>query len=173
MFAAITWDSVLSSCNGAGAWLVVWSLFIIGLLGTLVPILPGIPLIWCGILVDKLWMGADSVSWTFVLVTGAITVLAQVVDYYLSYWGVKRFGGTWRGGVGGIIGLVVGIFLPPPLFWIIFAPIIGAVAGELLGGSSLREAGKAGAGTIVGGIVAFVLKIFIGIAMIVAFLFMR
>ncbi len=152
---------------------VVWLLFAVGLMGTVAPILPGPPLIWLGILLDKLIIGAESVSWTFVVVTGVVTALTQVVDYYLSYWGVKRFGGSWLGGVGAMIGLFVGLFLPPFPLWIIIGPVAGAIAGELLGGSSFKVAGKASVGTVVGAIIAFILKFFICLAMIVGFCLLR
>lgn len=167
----------LSEIADAGIQMALWTsvllLFLVGLLGTFVPILPGLPLIWLGILLDKVVSGADSVSWAIVAITAAITIVAQALDYLLSYWGVKRFGGTWRGGVGALIGLVAGFFLPPPLLWIIIAPIVGAIAGELVGGSTFKTAGKAGVGTLIGGIFSFVLKIGLGMTMIGLFFMFR
>jgi len=151
-------------------WTAVVSLFVVGLLGTILPILPGLPLIWLGIFIHQLFARPESVGWNVVVATGVIAVLAQVADYALSYWGVKRFGGTWRGGVGAVVGLLVGIFLPPPLLWIIIGPMVGAVAGEMLGGSPMQVAGKAGFGTLVGGLLSFVLKIGLGMGMIGLFI---
>ncbi len=167
------WTNLASYSSDTLEFFTVSALFFVGLLGTLLPVIPGLPLIWLGILVDKVWAWDNSVSWAFVIITGLITLVAQVADYYLSYWGVKRFGGTWRGGLGAMMGLFAGFFIPPQIFWIIVAPVAGAVIGELLGGSTVRAAGKAGVGTIVGGIVAFVLKIALGSAMIAVFVYLR
>lgn len=150
-------------------WTVVIGLFIVGLLGTFAPILPGLPLIWLGILLHQIFADPNSVGWQVVVATGIVTVLAQAADYALSYWGVKRFGGTWRGGVGAIVGLLIGFVIPPPLLWIIIGPIVGAVVGEMLGGSTIHVAGKAGVGTLVGGLLSFVLKIGLGVGMIALF----
>lgn len=141
--------------------IVVAFLFFIGFLGTFLPVIPGIVIVWFAILIDKLWTGDNSVTWNFFWIATALTIFAQVIDWVCTYWGVKRFGGTWRGGLGAIIGLIAGpfVFAPMPLLGLIIGPVIGAIVGELIGGQRLRHAGKAGFGTIIGGLIAFMIKL--------------
>lgn len=87
----------------------------------------------------------------------------------MSWLGAKKFGATWRGGLGAFIGVFVGIFLPPPIFWIFVAPLAGAFLGEWLGGANLRESGKAGLGAFVGALVASMIKFLIVVYMAAAF----
>ena len=68
-------------------------------------------------------------------------------------------GATWKGAVGALVGGVVGIFIPPPLFWIFVGPVVGAVLGEMLGGRGVRDAGRAGWGTFLGSMVALAAKL--------------
>ena len=144
-------------------------IFLIGLVSSLLPVIPGSLIVWGGILVHRLWMGEDSVSWTIVLLTGFVTLIGQLADFVLGLWGARRFGATWKGALGAFIGAFVGFFLPPPLFWLIVGPIIGAVIGELAAGRSFRDGGKAGIGTIVGGIVAFAFKFGLSVCVIAVF----
>jgi uncharacterized protein len=144
-------------------------IFLIGLGGSLLPLIPGSLIVWSGILMHRLWLGEDSVSWMIVLLTGLLTLIGQLADLVLGLWGARRFGASWKGALGALIGACVGFFLPPPLLWLIVGPVIGAVAGELVAGRSLRDGGKAGIGTIVGGILAFALKFGISVCVIAVF----
>lgn len=139
--------------------IVIAFLFIVGFFGSFLPIVPATIVVWLAILIDKLWRVDASVSWNFFWIATALMILAQALDWTCTYWGVKKFGGSWKGGLGAIIGLIIGPFIFTPLFGLIIGPIIGAVLGELLGGKEFRHAGKAGFGTIVGGLLAFVLKL--------------
>jgi hypothetical protein len=146
--------------------------FMIGLAGSLLPVVPGSLIVWLGVIVHRLWMGADaSVAWKVVILTGVLTLLGQLADFVMGVWGARRFGATWKGAVGAFAGAFVGFFIPPPLFWLIVGPIIGAVIGELAAGRTFREGGKAGVGTVVGGIVAFALKFGISVCVIALFFF--
>jgi len=147
-----------------------------GILACLLPILPGNIIIWLGILLHKLWMQEASVSWLVVLITGGLAVLAQVLDFVAGYWGAKRFGASRRGAVGALLGGIIGpLFATPlfgwfagplaPLFGLVVGPIIGALVGELSSGRTSREASRAGAGTVVGGILAFAIKFALGLLM--------
>ena len=144
-------------------------IFLIGLGSSLLPVIPGSLIVWSGILLHRLWMGEDSVSWTIVLLTGFVTLIGQLADFVLGLWGARRFGATWKGALGAFIGAFIGFFLPPPLFWLIVGPIIGAVVGELAAGRSFRDGGKAGIGTILGGILAFAFKFGLSVCVIAVF----
>ena len=147
-------------------------IFMFGLVGSLLPVVPGSFIVWLGVIVHRLWMGADaSVTWKIVILTGILTLFGQIVDFLMGIWGARKFGASWKGAVGALVGAFVGFFVPPPLFWLIVGPIAGAVVGELAAGRTFREGGKAGVGTVVGGIIAFALKFGISMCVIALFFF--
>lgn len=128
-------------------------------MGTFLPLIPGTMIIWLGIFIDKMWMGNQSISWNlFAMLTG-LALLAQLLDWSLTYWGARKFGGSWRGGIGAIAGLIIGPFIFTPFLGIFLGPILGAIIGELLGGRPMRRATKAGLGTVIGGLLAFIFKV--------------
>jgi uncharacterized protein YqgC (DUF456 family) len=145
-------------------------IFMIGLAGSLLPVVPGSLIVWLGVVVHRLWMGPeDSVTWTIVILTGGIMLIGQIADFVMGVWGARKFGASWKGAVGAFVGAFVGFFIPPPLFWLIVGPVAGAIIGELAAGRSFRDGGKAGVGTVVGGIVAFALKFGLSVCVIALF----
>ena len=145
-------------------------IFMVGLAGSLLPVVPGSLIVWLGVVVHRMWMGPeDSVTWKIVIITGIIMLVGQVADFVMGVWGARKFGATWKGALGAFIGAFVGFFVPPPLFWLIVGPVIGAIVGELAAGRSFRDGGKAGIGTVVGGIVAFALKFGLSVCVIALF----
>lgn len=153
------------------AHVVIALIFLVGLVGSLLPAMPGSLVIWIGVLIHKLWMGDFSVSWQIVVLTGVITAFGLIADFVFGYWGAKQFGATWRGAVGAVIGALLGLFIPPPLFWLIFGPIVGAVVGELTAGRDIKAGGKAGIGTLIGGVLAFAVKFGLSLCVIAIFYF--
>lgn len=157
----ITFDMVV--------FLITSCVLLIGLLGSLLPVVPGCVIIWVGIISYKLLIPA-AIPWSFVIITGGLTLAAQILDYLCTYWGAKKFGGSFRGGVGALIGALIGPFvLGPvisPLGGIVVGPVIGAVLGEISAGKTLPASGKAGVGTIVGGLVSFLIKMSIAFFMV-------
>ncbi len=144
-------------------------IFATGLVSSILPVVPGSLIVWLGVIVHKLWMGEDSVTWKIVILTGLITLIGQLADFVMGVWGARRFGATWKGAVGAFLGAFIGFFIPPPLFWLIVGPIVGAVAGELVAGRSFRAGGKAGLGTVVGGVLAFALKFGLSVCVVALF----
>ncbi len=144
-------------------------IFLIGLATSLLPIVPGSLIVWSGVILHKLWMGDASVAWKFVIITGILTLIGQFADFVMGVWGARKFGATWKGMVGALLGGFIGFFLPPPLFWLIVGPVVGAIIGELLAGRSFKAGSKAGFGTVIGGVVAFALKF--GLSLCVVSLF--
>lgn len=163
------WDSI--------PMMITCLFFFIGIISTALPVLPGNVIVWLGILVHILWVPEHSVSWTFFAIATFFMLLAQVLDLAASYYGARIFGSSWRGGVGALAGIFIGIFiLGPiitPILGIILGPIFGAIAGEMLGGAEWKTAQKAGTGTLIGGIVAFLAKIIIAIGTVAAFFFYK
>ncbi len=135
-------------------------LFIIsGIFGGILPVLPGPPLSYVGLILLHL-TERYQFSTNFLIVWGMITVVVYVLDYLIPIWGTKRFGGSKRGVWGSIIGLLVGMFLFPP-FGIIVGPFLGAVLGELSSGKQSREAFRSGLGSFLGFLVGTLLKLIV------------
>lgn len=132
-------------------------LMIVGLAGCLLPVLPGPPLAYGGLLLLQATRYGDF-SLAFFLVLGAFTVLVTALDYLVPAWGTKKFGGSRRGVVGAVIGLVIGIIFFPPL-GIIVGPFVGALVGELTTGQGFAGALRASFGSLAGTLLGTVLKL--------------
>lgn len=135
-------------------------LVIIGLLGTFIPMLPGTPISYVGLLLLLLIPGC-TLTWKFFITWGIIVVILQVLNYFIPIWGVNKFGGTKYGQWGSIIGVIVGLFAGP--LGIILGPFIGAVMGELIGGMDLSSSLRAGFGSFVGTFIGMVLGIIVAV----------
>ncbi|MBC2594061.1 DUF456 domain-containing protein [Ruficoccus amylovorans] len=149
-------------------FLVTALIIFIGVVGSIIPILPGCVIIWSGIVIYKIWVPGD-ISWKVVIITGALAALAQVLDFIAGYWGAKKFGGTTRGAVGAVLGGIIGPFVFSPFIGLVVGPVLGAIIGELTARRTIKESGKAGVGTLVGGIASFIIKIGISFFMTALF----
>jgi len=105
-------------------------LMLIGIAGSILPIVPGTPISWLGLIVLFL---APSLTfdWVFISITGAVAIIIYVLDYIIPAIGTKKFGGSSAGAWGTTIGLIVGILAPIP-FGILIGPFLGALVGELV-----------------------------------------
>ena len=102
---------------------------LLGLIGCVAPVLPGVPLSYLGLLLLH-FTDRVQFSWQFLVVWGVVVVVIQILDYFIPAWGTKKFGGTKYGVWGSTIGLFVGLFMGP--LGIVVGPFIGAVLGELI-----------------------------------------
>jgi len=136
---------------------------IVGILGSFLPVLPGPPLSYLGILLLHLTSKFDF-SWQFFLFWGIVVVLVMVLDYLVPIWGTKKFGGGRRGAWGSALGVLVGVFVLPPWGIIIF-PFFGAVLGELSEGKQLNLAIKAGIGSFIGFLSGIIFKFIVSLAL--------
>jgi len=110
--------------------IVIGSIFIIvGIIGCFLPILPGPPISWLGILLIYFTDNTHLTS-TFLYSWLAIAALVTALDYIIPIWGTKKLGGTKMGVRGSMIGLVIGLFFPP--IGIIVGPFLGALIAELI-----------------------------------------
>lgn len=123
-------------------------LMITGILGSLIPVLPSTPLVFLGALGHFLCFPQASVSPVVLGILGLMALISLGIDFIASVIGAKRLGATWKGILGVVIGGVVGFFFGLP--GVILGPLLGAVLFEMIGGSSLHAAGKAGLGAIIG-----------------------
>ena len=141
---------------------------LVGLIGTFIPMLPGTPISYIGLLLLLLVPGC-TLTWKFFVVWGVIVAIVQVLNYFIPIWGVNRFGGTKYGNWGSVVGVIAGLVFPP--IGIFLGPFLGAVAGELLGGMNLQDSIKAGFGSFVGTFVGMVLGIIV--AVVLAFYYFK
>ena len=141
---------------------IISALFIIlGLLGSLLPILPGPPLSWIGLLLLYL-TNAVPMNLTMIIVTFIIAVAIFLLDYIIPAVGTKTFGGSKAGMIGTSIGLIVGLLSPIP-GGIVIGPFLGAFIGELLNKNDSKSAFKAAIGSFVGFLASIVAIIYFGI----------
>jgi len=141
-------------------------LMILGIAGCLLPVLPGPPLSYLGLLAIHLTSKIDFSS-KFLISWGIIVILVSILDYVIPIWGTKFFGGSKYGVWGSMVGLLAGLFIPP--IGIIVGPFIGAVAGEMLAGNK-QNAIKAGFGSFIGFIAGTVVKMLVSLIMLYYFI---
>lgn len=149
-------------------WLLVSLLVLAGLAGTVLPALPGVPLVFAGLLLGAWLVDFSSTGWATIGIFAVLTILAQVVDFLASAFGARYAGAGVRAFWGATIGAVVGIFFG--LVGIILGPFLGAVIGELSGGNTWRASGKAGVGAWLGMVFATAFKLSISFLMVGVFL---
>lgn len=150
-------------------WTLTLVLMLAGLVGTVVPLLPGTTIIFAAAVLHHFMMGeAHSVGWWTLGGLLALTVLSYILDLVSGSLGAKKFGATRWGAIGGIIGTIIGLFFG--LIGIFVGPLVGVLAGELIGGKGLLPAGKSTWGTFLGTTAGMVAKLMIAAAMIGWFL---
>ncbi len=142
--------------------------FTVGVIGTVLPALPGAPMIWLGMLIYGFFVKFNNLPWTFFLGQGLAVLLIFLIDYLAGIWGVKRYGGSKTAVWGSILGGLLGVLLMGP-FGLIFGPFIGAVVGELYKKSPIERAFQVGMGTLIGFLGGTVLKLGVEAIMIVWF----
>ena len=132
---------------------------IIGIIGSVVPILPGATISFVGVICAYMTEGS-TISQTTLWVWGIITLIICIIDYILPGYFSKVFGGSKAGITGATIGVFVGLFMGP--IGIILGPFLGAVAGERFNQNrSLGEAIKVGFGSLISFIVGTGLKLIV------------
>ena len=131
---------------------------LVGLLGSVLPILPGAPLSYVGILLLHFTERAEFTT-KFLVFWLVIVVLIQVLDYIIPAWGTKKFGGSKKGIWGSMIGVVVGLFFGP--WGVVLGPFFGAVLGELIDGKQTAAAIRAGFGSFLGFLIGTLSKIIV------------
>ncbi|RKO67069.1 DUF456 domain-containing protein [Desulfofundulus salinus] len=142
--------------------------FAAGLAGTVVPALPGAPLIWLGMLVYGLATGFSTLEWGFYLGQALAVALVLALDYLAGAWAVRRYGGSGYAIWGSVAGIILGLILFGAM-GMVFGPLVGAVIGELLARKPLTQAILAGWGSLVGLAGGTAIKLVLEIGMIIWF----
>ncbi len=149
-------------------WLFAIVLFAVGLIGTVVPILPGTTIILAGAVIHRMMLGPEkSISWLTIGVLVLLTLATYALDFLGSYFGAKYFGATKWGTFGAIVGALIGLFFG--IIGLFVGPVIGAITGEFVAGKRMIAAGKAGWGSLLGNLAGMIGKLVIALAMITIF----
>ena len=153
-----------------GFGLIILVMFI-GMIGNLIPGIPGTSLIFTAGLIHQLYFGDNGgIGWFWILALVILMAASFLIDYIATLLGAKTLGATWRGMLGALIGLILGIIMFPP-FGLILGPFVGAIVFEWAFGREVREASKAGVGAVAGVILGMVGSAICGMAMLGIFLF--
>ena len=131
-------------------------LMLVGILGSVLPVLPGVPISWLGLLMIYL-VPSVPFDWVFLSITFVLAALLYLLDYIIPAIGTKRFGGSRYGMIGATLGLLLGLFFPP--FGFIIGPFIGAFLGELLNTKTRQNALRAAFGSFVGFLASIFMKL--------------
>jgi uncharacterized protein YqgC (DUF456 family) len=149
-------------------WIAAVLLIIVGVAGTILPALPGIPLIFGGVLLAA-WIDDFQRIGTWTLVVLAVlAVFGVAVDYVAAALSAQRVGASRQGIIGAALGTLAGIFTG--LWGLVFMPLVGAAIGEFLAHRDALRAGKVGAATWFGLLVGTAVKIAVAFTMIGVFL---
>lgn len=131
-------------------------LILTGLLGSFLPVLPGPPISYIGLILLQL-TSTPPFSIQFMVVWALIVIAIMILDNVVPAWGARKYGGSPYGVWGSILGLIAGIFFPP--LGIIIGPIVGAFAGEMVGGKTSNQALRAAWGSFVGFLAGTLMKV--------------
>jgi uncharacterized protein YqgC (DUF456 family) len=150
-------------------WVLAVALIVVGVVGTVLPALPGAILVFAGVLLGAWIDDFTRISGWTVGVLGALTVIAWVIDYVAAAAGAKKAGASRQAIIGAAIGTIAGVFTG--LLGLIFMPLVGAAIGEFLAQRDALRAGRVGVATWLGmlaGTVAKVAIVFLMVGIFVA-----
>jgi len=149
-------------------WVIAVLLIVVGVAGTVLPALPGVPLIFGGVLLAA-WIGDfQRISVFTVVVLAILAVLGVVIDYVAAALSAKRAGASKEGIIGAAIGTLAGIVTG--LWGLLFMPLVGAAVGEFIAHKDALRAGKVGAATWFGLLVGTAIKLAIAFTMVGVFI---
>ena len=138
-------------------WIILGiSLVLVGIAGSVLPLLPGPPLAFIGLLLQQL-RPEPPFTTKFILIWAGIVLITAVLDYLIPIWGTKRFGGTKYGVWGCTLGFLAAFWLGP--LGIIIGPFAGAFIGEMMAGQDSRRSFRAAMGSFVGFLLGSFLKL--------------
>ena len=150
-------------------WILAGLIVVGGLAGTIIPALPGVPMVFAGLLLAA-WAGDFiAVGWTTIGILGVLTALAWLIDFLAAALGAKRLGASQRAFWGAAFGAIVGMFFGIP--GIVLGPFVGAVVAEISAGRTVHQASRAGYGAWIGVVLGTAAKLAIAFLMVGIFIF--
>lgn len=148
-------------------WIVAAILVAAGAAGTVLPALPGAPLVFAGLFLAAWIDGFARIGWPTLLLLGLLTAAALLVDLVSTWFGAKKVGASRQAMVGAALGTLAGLFFGLP--GLLIGPFLGAVAGELYARRDWRQAGKAGLGAWLGFLLGALAKLTLVFTMLAVF----
>jgi uncharacterized protein len=148
-------------------WVAAVALIAIGVAGTILPAIPGVTLVFLGMLLGAWIDDFARIPVWLVVIFALLTAVAWAVDYFAAAAGARRAGASKLAVVGAMVGTVAGIFTG--LIGLLFMPLVGAAVGEFIAQRDLRRAGTVGVATWLGLLVGTAIKVAIVFAMIGVF----
>lgn len=145
-------------------WILAVLLVLIGLAGTVLPALPGAPLVFAGLLIAAWIDHFQKVGWITLTVLFILVLLTFAIEVAAAGLGAKRVGASKLAVFGAAVGTIAGLFLGIP--GLLFGPFVGAALGEYLARRDLRQAGRVGIGTWIGLILGTAGKLAVIFAMV-------
>ncbi len=149
-------------------WILAVVMVIVGLVGVVLPALPGHLLIFAGLLLGAWADGFTRVGVPTLVAIGALGLASYVIDFVAAMLGARRFGASARAMTGAALGTLLGLFMGLP--GVILGPFVGAVLGELTAHGDLVKAGKAGVAAWIGFAIGAAVKVGVAFVMIAIFL---
>lgn len=162
LFSSPLWENV----GVSAAWIVTICLLISGLIGCILPMLPGHLILLIAAISHRIMLGESAgLAWWSFLILAALMAVSQMVEIMSGAAGTKWFGGTRWGAFGAIIGSIVGLFFLP--FGLLLGPLIGAFAFEMcFAQKQPKPAAMSGVGSVVGTLAGMGVKIIVGLLMV-------
>lgn len=145
-------------------YLIAGLLVAVGVAGVILPALPGLPLVFAGLLLAAWTNDFQRVGWLVLTVLGLLTVLSIIVDVVSSALGAKGVGASRKAMIGAVIGSLAGLVFMP--WGLLLGPFVGALAGEYLHSRQLGLAAKVGVATWLGILIGTALKLGLAVAML-------
>ncbi|MDP2261803.1 MAG: DUF456 family protein [Hydrogenophaga sp.] len=145
-------------------WFLSVALILLGLAGTVLPVLPGTLLVWGGIVLGAWIDGFTRVGTTTIAVISALALLAWALDYVAGLLGASKAGASKQALLGAAVGTVVGLFMG--LVGVLFMPLVGAAIGEYVARRDQRRAVQVGVATWIGIMVGLFAKVVIAFVMV-------
>ncbi|WP_150452557.1 DUF456 domain-containing protein [Arenibacter lacus] len=146
-------------------------LMFVGILGSFLPVLPGTPISWVGLLLLHLTKAVPD-DWVFLGITLGIAIIVFALDYIIPVWGTKKFGGSRWGMIGTTLGLLIALIFPIlGFFGIIIWPFVGALVGELINKADQKTALKAAFGSFLGFLTGTFIKFMVTVIFLGLFIY--
>src|SRR5437879_13618678 len=150
-------------------WLFTIVLFAAGLIGTVLPIIPGTTIILAAAVIHRMMLGAEkSIGWRSIAVLVLLTLATYALDFLGAYFGAKYFGATKWGMCDAIFGALTGLFFG--IVGLFVGPVIGAITGEFIAGKRMIDAGRAGWGSLLGNLGSMIGRLLTALAVLTIFL---
>ena len=149
-------------------WSLAILLVLIGLAGSFLPALPGVPLVFAGLFLAAYIGNFAKIGWPTLTILGVLTCLAMLADFLATLLGAKRAGASTLALVGAAIGSILGLL--SGLWGLLIFPFIGAVTGELIARQQLGQASRVGVATWLGMVIGALVKLALALTMVGVFI---